>query len=68
MLNSGRAEIPPDDKLITQLASLERRTARGGRESIDHPPGGHDDRANAVAGLIANTAIGQRYVPIADML
>ena len=68
VLNSGRAEIPPDDKLITQLASLERRTARGGRESIDHPPGGHDDRANAVAGLIANTAIGQRYVPIADML
>jgi hypothetical protein len=30
---------------------LERRTARGGRDSIDHPPGAHDDLANAVAGL-----------------
>lgn len=51
--NSGRVEIPPDDRLVTQLISLERRTARSGRDSIDHPPGGHDDRANAVAGLVA---------------
>ena len=51
--NSGRVEIPADDRLVTQLVSLERRTARGGRDSIDHPPGGHDDRANAVAGLVA---------------
>jgi hypothetical protein len=32
---------------------LERRTARGGRDSIDHAPGAHDDLANAVAGLAA---------------
>lgn len=51
--NSGRVEIPPDARLVTQLVSLERRTARGGRDSIDHPPGGHDDRANCVAGLVA---------------
>jgi hypothetical protein len=25
------------------------RTARGGRDSIDHPPGGHDDVVSAVA-------------------
>jgi hypothetical protein len=31
---------------------LERRTARGGRDSIDHGPGAHDDIANAVAGAI----------------
>jgi hypothetical protein len=32
---------------------LERRTARGGRDSIDHPagPSYHDDLANCVAGL-----------------
>lgn len=35
-----------------QLVGLERRTARGGRDSIDHPPGGHDDVANAVAGAL----------------
>ncbi|NWO04617.1 MAG: hypothetical protein HLX50_02595 [Alteromonadaceae bacterium] len=53
-LNSGRCELPPDEKLINQLTSLERRTSRGGRDSIDHPPGGHDDRANVVLGIIAN--------------
>jgi hypothetical protein len=38
-------------KLINQLCALERRTARGGRDSIDHPLGGHDDLCNAVAGF-----------------
>jgi hypothetical protein len=35
-----------------QVTSLERRTARGGRDSIDHAPGAHDDIANAVAGAL----------------
>jgi hypothetical protein len=35
------------------IVSLERRTARGGRDSIDHPPNQHDDLANALAGLCA---------------
>jgi hypothetical protein len=38
--------------LISQLHGLERRTARGGRDSIDHAPGAHDDVANAVAGAL----------------
>jgi hypothetical protein len=37
---------------VTQLTSLERRTARGGKDSIDHAPGAHDDTANAVAGAL----------------
>lgn len=53
--NSGQVELPPDDRLIKQFANLERRTARGGRDSIDHAPGGHDDRANVVAGLMQAT-------------
>jgi hypothetical protein len=53
MLNSARVELLDHAKLLSQLCSLERRTARGGRDSIDHPPGGHDDLANAVAGLVA---------------
>ena len=52
-LNSGRVELPPDDRLVSQLLGLERRTARGGRDSIDHAPGGHDDRANVIAGLVS---------------
>jgi hypothetical protein len=51
-LNSGRVELLDHSRLIGQLCGLERRTARGGRDSIDHPPGAHDDVANAVAGAI----------------
>lgn len=53
-LNSGCVELPPDQKLARQLLALERRTGRSGRDMIDHPPGGHDDLANAVAGLVAS--------------
>lgn len=59
VFNSGRIEIPPDDHLVQQLTSLERRTSRGGRDSIDHPPGGHDDRANAIAGLSMSASRGR---------
>ncbi len=55
-LNSGRVELPPNEKLARQLMSLERRTSRSGRDSIDHPPGGHDDLANAVAGAVSLSA------------
>ncbi|WP_438362846.1 hypothetical protein [Nioella halotolerans] len=55
-LNSGAVELPPCDTLSKQLTALERRTMRGGRDQIDHPPGGHDDRANAVAGVVARMA------------
>ncbi|WP_273166442.1 hypothetical protein [Marinobacter sp.] len=50
LLNSERVELPPLARLSTELVNLERRTTRGGRDSIDHPPGGHDDIANAAAG------------------
>lgn len=63
LFNSGRVELPPDQRLINQLASLERRTSRSGRDSIDHAPGGHDDRANAVAGM-ATHAVGRIIVPV----
>jgi hypothetical protein len=52
VLNSGRAELLNLPRLASQLCNLERRTARSGRDSIDHPPGQHDDVANAVAGAL----------------
>ena len=52
-LRAGQVELPPDDKLMRQLSTLERRTTRGGRDIVDHSPGAHDDRANACAGLVA---------------
>ena len=50
-----RIELLDDPRLIAQLCSLERRTARGGRDSIDHPPGQHDDLANVAAILTSIT-------------
>jgi hypothetical protein len=52
VLNSGQCELLDIPRLVSQLINLERRTARGGRDSIDHPPGGHDDIINAVAGVL----------------
>jgi hypothetical protein len=52
LINSRKAALLDDKRLVTQLIGLERRTARGGRDSIDHAPAAHDDRANAVAGAL----------------
>ena len=35
LLNSGTVDLLDDRRLIAQLCGLERRTARGGRDSID---------------------------------
>jgi hypothetical protein len=51
-LNAHRVDLLDVPRLSAQLCALERRTARGGRDSIDHPPGAHDDVANAVAGVV----------------
>ena len=34
------------------MVGLERRTARGGRDSVDRRHGAHDDVANCVAGAL----------------
>lgn len=49
-----------------QIVGLERRTARSGRDSIDHAPGGHDDVANAVAGAIVLAASKRGSMKIPD--
>jgi hypothetical protein len=55
LINSGvcHVELLDDPKLLTQLSRLERRTSRGGRDSVDHPPKEHDDLANACAGVLS---------------
>jgi hypothetical protein len=50
VLNSGSIMLPRNDRLISQIVSLERRVSAVGRETISHGPNGHDDLANAVAG------------------
>jgi hypothetical protein len=52
LLRSGRAQLLDDARLKRQLLGLERRVGRGGRESVEHAPGSHDDLANAAAGAL----------------
>jgi hypothetical protein len=58
IINSGACELLDHPRLIAQLAGLERRTARGGRDSIDHAPGGHDDVINGAAGALVLASVG----------
>ncbi len=52
ILNAGRAELLDHPRMIAQLCGLERRTARSGKDSIDHAPGAHDDVVNSAAGAL----------------
>jgi hypothetical protein len=52
LLNAGRCSLLDMPRLVKQLCDLERRVARSGKDSIDHPPGAHDDVANAAAGAL----------------
>jgi hypothetical protein len=56
-LNSGTVELLDLPRLHAQLVGLERRVARGGRDSIDHAPGSHDDVANAAAGALVEVCV-----------
>jgi len=64
LINSGRVELLEEPPLVAQLSGLERRTAWGGRDSIDHGPGGRDDLANAVAGALVAAAEPRRVPQI----
>ena len=50
LLNSRAVALLDHRRMRQQFLALERRTTRGGKDSIDHPPAGHDDISNAVAG------------------
>ena len=63
LLTSGMAELLDLPRLAAQLVTLERRTARGGRDSIDHAPNGHDDLCNSTAGVLLLAAQKAAYVP-----
>ncbi len=48
----GLVSIPNIPQLLRELRLLERRTARSGRDSVDHGVGGSDDYANALCGAM----------------
>jgi hypothetical protein len=60
LANSKRIELLEHQRMAAQIVGLERRTARSGRDSIDHTPGGHDDIANAVCGVLVGLELDRR--------
>ena len=48
----GDVSLPNLPVLLRELRMLERRTARSGKDSVDHPVNGSDDYANAVFGAM----------------
>jgi hypothetical protein len=62
-INSGSVELLDLPRLRSQLAGLERRTTRSGKDSIDHATGAHDDLANAVAGALVAAVAAPAQVP-----
>ena len=70
LLNAKRVELLDNPRLTAQLVGLERRTARSGRDTVDHTPGGHDDLANVVAGALVGLDLDRRpaLVMQSDML
>jgi hypothetical protein len=69
VLNSGKVRLLDHEPMRRELLNLERRTAFGGKDSIDHPSNGHDDLINAAAGAItlAKTEV-QRIVFTSEMV
>jgi hypothetical protein len=61
LLNSGAARLLDNQRLINQICGLERRTARGGRDSIDHRPNAHDDVANAALACLVKLGTASHY-------
>ncbi len=59
LINSRHVDLLDDRKSIAQLVGLERRVARSGKDSIDHVPGGHDDKINSIAGSVVMASGGK---------
>jgi hypothetical protein len=52
LFTRGLVRLPDHSRLVRELRLLERHTHRSGRDTIDHPKGGHDDHANAPCGVL----------------
>jgi hypothetical protein len=52
LFTRGLVSIPDHAQLIRELRLLERRTARSGKDSVDHGVGGSDDHSNVLFGAM----------------
>lgn len=60
LVTGQRIELLDQPRLTRQLLSLERRTSRGGKDVVDHPPKRTDDVANVAAGVLVATLTTRR--------
>jgi hypothetical protein len=67
-LNSRRIQLLDVPRMLNQLLGLERRTVRGGRDSIDHVPGANDDIINAAVGALLQVVGDDRLVTVSKYL
>jgi hypothetical protein len=59
LFSQGLVELLDVPQLETELRLLERKPRAGGRgDSVDHPPRGNDDVANAACGALWLASIG----------
>jgi len=58
MLNSRAVKLLDIPRLKAQLAGLVRRTRSGGKDTVDHKPGQHDDLSNVAARVLVLVAAG----------
>ncbi len=61
LMTSGKVRLLDNKKLVTQIASLERRTGTG-RDRIDHADHQHDDLCNAACGAFVLAADHRRQL------
>jgi len=52
LFSTGAVRLPNVPALLKELKALERRRGRSGRDSVSHPPSGHDDFAVAACGVL----------------
>ena len=65
LLNSRKVSLLDNRRLIQQLLSLERKTARGtGRDIVDHKRDGYDDVVNAAAGALTLACGDEQFAEI----
>jgi hypothetical protein len=52
LFTRGLVRLPDHPKLLRELRLLHVQNHSGGRQSVDHPRGEHDDYANSVCGVL----------------
>jgi hypothetical protein len=61
LFTAGLVRLIDNRRLVSQLAGLERKITRTGRDIVSHLPGANDDAANAACGAL--TLVASRPVP-----